>query len=257
MITGRPAFRGDTSMSTLAGVINQNPEPAGPDVPRELERITFRCLRKDADRRFHHVIDLKVALAELKDESDSGAVAVAPSPRRRRRGLALAALAAVATALIAVVLLWKKAPGNPVEAERIRVTFDSGLTTDPALSLDGKLVVYSSDRAGEGNLDIWIKNLASPAWRLWRGPLRAARFTGFRSTTMRSAQSNVSAESVMQARRPPIPSWRRLRHRVPLRELQSSVSFRPPDIHNRVDRVNNDFSVFTSSRPKSLAFWPG
>jgi serine/threonine protein kinase len=33
MVTGRPAFRGDTSISTLAAVINQNPQPAGPDVP--------------------------------------------------------------------------------------------------------------------------------------------------------------------------------------------------------------------------------
>ena len=162
MVTGRAAFRGDTRISTLAAVINQNPQPAGPDVPRDLERIIFRCLRKDPDRRFHHMIDLKVALADLKAESDSGALAVVPPPHRRRRWLPVAALAAAATALIAVLLLWKKAPANPAEgAERTRVTFDSGFTTDPALSPDGKLAVYASDRAGQGNLDIWIQNLAS------------------------------------------------------------------------------------------------
>ncbi|HET9263280.1 MAG TPA: protein kinase [Vicinamibacterales bacterium] len=162
MVTGRPAFRGDTRISTLAAVINQDPPPAGPDVPRDLERIIVRCLRKDPDRRFHHVIDLKVALADLEEEFDSGALAAAPSPRRRRRWVPVAALAAAATALIAVLLLWKKAPGNPAAAaDRTRVTFDSGLTTDPALSPDGKLVVYASDRAGQGNLDLWIQNLAS------------------------------------------------------------------------------------------------
>ena len=162
MVTGRPAFRGDTSISTLAAVINQDPQPAGPDVPRDLERIIFRCLRKDPDRRFHHMIDLKVALADLEEESDSGALAVAPSPHRRRRWWPVAALAAAATALIAALLLWKQAPANPAEAaERTRVTFDSGYTTDPALSSDGKLIVYASDRAGQGNLDIWIQNLAS------------------------------------------------------------------------------------------------
>ena len=161
MVTGRPAFRGDTSISTLAAVINQDPQPAGNDVPRELERIIFRCLRKDPDRRFHHMIDLKVALADLKEESDSGALAMPPSPRRRRPWLPVAALAAVAIALIALIVLWKKTPANPAEAARTRVTFDSGFTTDPALSPDGKLVVYASDRAGQGNLDIWIQNLAS------------------------------------------------------------------------------------------------
>ncbi len=161
MVTGRPAFRGDTTISTLAAVINQNPEPAGSDVPRELERIIFRCLRKDPDRRFHHMIDLKVALADLKEESDSGALAVARSPQRRRRWVPVAALAVVGTAMTAV-LLWKKAPDNPAQAaERTRVTFDSGLTTDPALSPDGKLSAYASDRANQGNLDIWIQNLAS------------------------------------------------------------------------------------------------
>jgi Tol biopolymer transport system component len=40
-----------------------------------------------------------------------------------------------------------------------RVTADAGLTTDPAISPDGKLLAYSSDRAG-GSLDIWVQQLA-------------------------------------------------------------------------------------------------
>jgi Tol biopolymer transport system component/predicted Ser/Thr protein kinase len=162
MVTGGPAFRGDTSISTLAAVIKQDPQPFGPDVPRDLARIILRCLRKDPDRRYQHMVDLKVALADLKEESESGGLAAVPSPRLRRRWLPVAALAAAAVALMAAILWWTQAPDHPAQsAERIRVTFDSGLTTDPALSPDGKLVVYASDRAGHGNLDIWIQNLAS------------------------------------------------------------------------------------------------
>ena len=39
--------------------------------PRELARIVTRCLRKDPARRFQNM-DLKVALEELKEESDTG-----------------------------------------------------------------------------------------------------------------------------------------------------------------------------------------
>src|ERR1700674_2025951 len=43
----------------------------------------------------------------------------------------------------------------------VQLTFDSGLDTDPALSPDGKLLAYASDRTGKGDLDIWVRQLPS------------------------------------------------------------------------------------------------
>src|SRR5574340_268865 len=71
MITGRRAFHGDTSVSTLAAVINREPAPLGESVPREVERVITRCLRKDPGRRFFHMQDLKVALEERSEEHTS------------------------------------------------------------------------------------------------------------------------------------------------------------------------------------------
>jgi serine/threonine protein kinase len=173
MVTGRRAFQGDKKISTLAAVINQEPPPAGLEIPRDLERIITRCLRKDPDRRFHHMIDLKVALEELKEESDSGALPTGLAPPRRRRSWPVAVVAIAApVAVIAAILLWRKAADTPAQtAISTRLTADSGFTTDPALSPDGKLVAYASDRAGAGNLDIWIQNLSSgEAHRLTEDP---------------------------------------------------------------------------------------
>ena len=75
MVTGRQAFHGDTKISTLAAVINKEPEPLSAEVPHDLEKLLTRCLRKQPERRFQHIADVKVALEELKEESDSGRLA--------------------------------------------------------------------------------------------------------------------------------------------------------------------------------------
>jgi eukaryotic-like serine/threonine-protein kinase len=35
-------------------------------LPRELERLILRCLRKEPERRFQHMGDVKVDLQEIK-----------------------------------------------------------------------------------------------------------------------------------------------------------------------------------------------
>ena len=88
MVTGRRAFQGDSKLSTLSAILKEEPGPVPAEVPRDLEKIIVRCLRKDPSRRFQHAGDLKLALLELKEESDSGKLAApgavtAPSHRAR------------------------------------------------------------------------------------------------------------------------------------------------------------------------------
>ncbi len=67
MLTGHRAFQCGNRMSTLASIIQQEPKALSEldsRIPRELERIVARCLRKDPDRRFQHMADLRVALEE-------------------------------------------------------------------------------------------------------------------------------------------------------------------------------------------------
>ncbi len=179
MVTGHRAFAGDSKMSTITAILRDDPKPLGDaadPVPRDLEKIIHRCLRKDPDRRFQHMADVKVALEELKEESESGRLVVAtPSPPRRRLPLAPVALILAALALATAGLWWRLRQPNTGGAPGLTVrqlTQDTGLTAYPAISPDGKLLAYASDRAGDGNLDIWVQQLSRGAQpvRLTRHP---------------------------------------------------------------------------------------
>ncbi len=170
MVAGTRPFQGATRMSVLSAVLREEPlslSETAPQTPRDLEKIVARCLRKDADRRFQHISDVKVALEEVGEElrqqpaTASGRV---PAARRPRRGRSLAAAAGVLglIAATAVATWWLLRPNaSPRVAVLKQLTFDSGLTTDPVLSPDGKIMAFASDRSGEGNLDIWIQQLAT------------------------------------------------------------------------------------------------
>jgi serine/threonine protein kinase len=85
MVTGRRAFAGDSKMSTLSAILKDEPKaPEG--APPDLEKIIRRCLRKDPARRFQHMDDLRVALEEVREDSESGRLA-APGAEKKRKGV--------------------------------------------------------------------------------------------------------------------------------------------------------------------------
>lgn len=88
-------------------MLHQEPQPIE-GVPPELATIIGRCLRKDPERRAQHIADVKIALQELKEDSESGKVAPpVPAPARFRRWV-VPAMAALGTLLAAVFIaaLW-------------------------------------------------------------------------------------------------------------------------------------------------------
>jgi serine/threonine protein kinase len=110
MLTGQRAFQGETKASTIAAILREEPKPlsqVAQGLPREVERLVKRCLRKDREHRLQTMADLKVALEELKEESDSGELAgtgVGAGLARPREGRALAYKFAL-LALAALVLI--------------------------------------------------------------------------------------------------------------------------------------------------------
>jgi eukaryotic-like serine/threonine-protein kinase len=162
MVTGKRAFSEETEIRVLASILHKEPRPAAeltPGLPERLERILERCLRKNPRDRWQHLADVKVLLEDCLKEMESPAAA-ARAPRRWFGWWAVGA-AALGGALLAAgvqMVRGRATPGGPEGVMRM-VTTDSGLSTFPALSKDGKLLAFASDRGKEGNLDIWLQQI--------------------------------------------------------------------------------------------------
>jgi serine/threonine protein kinase len=163
MLTGRRAFQGDSKVSTLSAILKEDPKPPV-NLPVEVDRILRRCLRKDPAKRFQSMADVKVELDEVREESDSGKFDEAAAlARSRRRWILPLALGSLLAAALGSIVWFVSRPKPAPELHLRQLTADSGLSTTPAISLDGKLIAYASDRAGAGNLDIWIQPLTQGA----------------------------------------------------------------------------------------------
>ena len=162
MATGRRAFAGGSTAEVLAALMKEQPKPPSevvPDLPRELDRVIQRCLRKEPGRRFQHTLDLKLELEQIKEETDTGRAAVA-LPARSKRWLWLVAglvgLLAIATG--AWLLLRPLPPPQRV----VQVTSMRGFEVFPALSPDGEHVAFVWNGEKGDNLDVYIKTIGSP-----------------------------------------------------------------------------------------------
>ncbi len=158
MLSGRRPFVGETSVETMNAILKQDPAPIFRVSP-QLEQIVRHCLEKEPSDRYQSARDLGFQLRLLRHPSSSP-TAPLPTSTGRRVGLAVVALCLLAATAGVTWWLTRPAPAPPAPTFT-RLTSDSGLTTDPAFSPDGKLVVYASDRAGGGNLDIWRQQLAT------------------------------------------------------------------------------------------------
>jgi eukaryotic-like serine/threonine-protein kinase len=113
LLTGRPPFRGGTVLETLEQVRTQEPVPPSrlqPKVPRDLETVCLKCLRKEPAQRY---ASAEALADDLQRFGEGRPVLARPLSRRERcwkwakRRPAAAALAlALPTLLAALFALW-------------------------------------------------------------------------------------------------------------------------------------------------------
>src|SRR5207302_1761837 len=90
MLSGRRAFRGDTTADTIGSILKEEPpdlSATGRDVPPLLERIVHHCLEKDPADRFQSARDIAFALEALSSISSPAASAKSsPAPAVTKPG---------------------------------------------------------------------------------------------------------------------------------------------------------------------------
>jgi serine/threonine protein kinase len=164
MLSGQPAFPGDSAAAILAAVIRAEPDwqklPA--NTPAGIRRLLRRCLQKDRNRRLQTAGDARIEIDEATHEPQLDADLLPKAESRGRRAwatLALAGLIAVSAAL------WMRRPPTPAPdvslATEARLELNTGPTTEPvslAISPDGRKIVYV---AGAESQSLWVRPLDS------------------------------------------------------------------------------------------------
>jgi Tol biopolymer transport system component/predicted Ser/Thr protein kinase len=174
MITGRRAFQGANKISTLSAILSKEPAPVGLDIPHDLEKTVTRCLRKDPSRRFQNMADLKVALEELKEESDSQHQTSIMAPHKTAPNWTrfLPKTVIILVLLIAglAIITWfylrsrsshdrgsfssEVAPGGNLAL----FVSSSGGASQPSLSPDGKMLAFVAE--ANGRTDLFVGRVA-------------------------------------------------------------------------------------------------
>ena len=184
LLAGARPFQGASDLLVLQSIRHAEPSPPlvdqCPELPPLLRNVVEKALEKDPNDRYQSMKDLVVDLRRvlrgtLTARAQPAAVALpAPSPNSRCRLTAIAALAVPLLAAIALWFAWPRRPwDNPLaHATFTRLTDYQGSEVDGAISPDGKLVAFLSDR--DGPFDAFIGLGLNPA------PVVAKFFKQFR-----------------------------------------------------------------------------
>jgi tetratricopeptide (TPR) repeat protein/tRNA A-37 threonylcarbamoyl transferase component Bud32 len=152
LLAGKPPFRGETVLDTLQQVKELEPErprSVNPRVPRDLETICLKCLRKDPAARYgaaeHLAIDLEAFLAgDPIQARPPSRLAVLGRWYRQHKPL----VTAIAACLIVVLILFR----IPREQEHRRTSTDKGVAADLKEAGPGESNAYQTAFAGPADV---------------------------------------------------------------------------------------------------------
>ena len=152
MLSGRRAFRGDTTADLITAILKEEPpdlSATGRDVPPMLERIVHHCLEKDPAERFQSARDIAFALESLSTATSTAAVLATTAPKSRKSWLVPALLGVIGLLIAALVLFLVRLNVPPPEPPSYRqLTFGREFISSARFAPDQRTIIYSSAHIG-------------------------------------------------------------------------------------------------------------
>ena len=147
MATGRTPFAGQSAADVFAALLRETPPPASslnPAMPKQLDAIIEKLLRKEPDQRYANADQLREALERV--EASPTLPAQKGSGRRW-----MAAVATVLVLLIAAVLAWMKF--RPVPAPALETASPAATAAAPLANKDSIILADFVNRTGDSVFD--------------------------------------------------------------------------------------------------------
>lgn len=151
-LTGKRAFRKETSAETMAAILNEDPPPISQlssSSSPGLQRIINRCLMKSPEQRFQHASDLAFALEALSDSSSSPPPALKEAIFSSKKWIRIT-IAAVVLAIVAFLFSSLSRPPAVPVVEAVTQLTDDGepKPTWSYLATDGPRVYFNEGPTG-------------------------------------------------------------------------------------------------------------
>jgi len=174
MVTGKRAFEGKTTASTIASILAAEPKPLSdvqPLSPPGLEQVIATCIAKDPEERWQSCTDISRQL-------QWAAKAPKPAEISSRSGRLIWTVVLAAVVLIAAAFVvgtrWSKGPArvSQFEVNPPPETYFNfrGLSGPPISSPDGSKIVFVAFTPGKtGTAGLWLRSLDSTEARLLPG----------------------------------------------------------------------------------------
>ena len=172
MLTGKPAFDGETITDKLAAVVRGEPELSQlPEkTPQRIRELVQRCLIKDPKQRLQAIGEARIALDQWLSHPDEENPATVGSAALSKKWIWILGAVASTTTLLAITFGWMYRNRAPTAGRAVRAYIKAmpnssfvvigGSAAGFALSPDGRQLAYVAT-ISEGKVLLWVRPIDS------------------------------------------------------------------------------------------------